>query len=140
MRKTNFKFIFLHLLIHCTLSVSKMNSTRFCSCFFHHTVYHAVFSHSATKCVEMDDKYRNMNYLTHLLQYGPDDGFISVPQCEIDSTVSEGMKVIQNKAKASKWESILRKRCSQKFSATSSFFSCGFFICSCCLYVFLLPQ
>lgn len=49
----------------------------------------------------MDDNYGNMYYFAHLLQYSMDDGFISVPGCEIDSTVSGGTKVIQNKAKAS---------------------------------------
>lgn len=61
----------------------------------------------------MDDKYGNMNYFTHLLQYRPDDEFISVPGCEIDSTVSEGAKVIENKAKAKL--GVDTERGSQKF-------------------------
>lgn len=55
-----------------------------------------------------------MNSFTHLIQSSPDDGFISVSGCEIDSINSEGTGEIQNKAKASNWESILRERGSQK--------------------------
>lgn len=79
------------------------------------------------ECAEMDDKYGNINYFTHLVQYGMGDGFISVPGCDMASTVSEGMKVIQNKAKASNWELILGERGSQKLSATSFSYSCGGF-------------
>ena len=89
------------------------------------------------ECVEMDDKYGNMNYFTHLLQYSLGDRFISVPGGEIDSTVSEGTKVIQNKAKASMWEWILRERGSQKFFQLHPFhilvgflYALGVFTCS----------
>jgi len=75
------------------------------------------------------------------MSYNLDDGFISVPGCEIDSTVSEGTKVIQNKAKASNWELILRERGSHKFFQLHPLpILMGYFICSWCLFVFLLPQ
>lgn len=62
-------------LIHCP-EVSKRNSPKFCSCFFYHTVYPAVFHCSATQ------KCAAMNSFTHLMQSSPDDGFISVSGCE----------------------------------------------------------
>lgn len=48
--------------------------------------------------VEIDDKYGNINYFAHLIQDSPDDGFLSVPGCEMGSPVSEGMKGTEQKA------------------------------------------
>lgn len=76
-------------LIHCTLVCPRGTVQDFVPASSITQFIMQYFNILQLECVEMDAKYGNRSYLTHLLRYSPDVGFISVPGWEIGSTVSE---------------------------------------------------